>query len=635
MRRATLQRYGGDIPPAGSGALAELVTMIAELNRIAGSVPAAQPWPAPQAAAWDRQTIGQWMTERMQTDEARDLGALAVRSVYGDEADQISLLDLLASITGVGGDYNTLIGSAQSIRFVGGPQRLSERLARRLGARVQLGHIAATVRQRARVTITHSHGEVIARRAILTLPKPLLARLEYDPPLPAAHDQNLQRQPMGSVVKVNVIYRTPFWRRHGLNGQVLSDTGPIRLTYDNSPPGGRPGVLVGFMEGDDSRRFYGASPAARRHAALQALARYFGPEALRPVRYVDLAWASETFTRGAYGSFNPPGVLTSLRDAVAEPTGLLHFAGGTCRRSGPATWTARSAPGSVRRKRCSPGCDNADLTAHGQPGRSVVAFLTEFRGAAAAAQLRALPAPYLGPGEDRYDPYVYRRPAGIGTLVADVDLVAREDRDVRHLDVEAGRHGDLRSPEHADDLELDSVGSKFSLREVDLTPAEHVHDRARFGHSPASLALAAAEDRQDPPGTVGSLADRQSGFAGRERGRASGQWMVVLGGHEHVLDKPLELLARLGGEHELHALVQLIHGKPAARRRVAQELGSTVALGIGRASRGSRRVAVGHHGQVMRHRSRIKRRRRPYTPTNCAAPVDPVAKLALRGNRRG
>ena len=326
-RHRTLQRYGGDIPPAGAVALTELVTMIAELNRIAGAVPADRPWSAPLATAWDRQTIGQWMTERMHTDEARGLGALAVRSVYGDEADQISLLDLLASISGVGGDYNTLIGSAQSIRFVGGPQQLSERLAGRLGARVHLGHIVVTVRQRARVTITHSQGDVVARRAILTLPKPLLARLGYDPPLPAAHDQNLQRQPMGSVVKVNVIYRTPFWRRRGLNGQVLSDTGPIRLTYDNSPPDGRPGVLVGFMEGDDSRRFYGASASVRRHAALQALARYFGPEALHPVQYVDLPWASEPFTRGAYGSFNPPGVLTSLRDAVAEPIGLLHFAG--------------------------------------------------------------------------------------------------------------------------------------------------------------------------------------------------------------------------------------------------------------------------------------------------------------------
>ena len=81
------------------------------------------------------------------------------------------------------------------------------------------------------------------------------------------------------------------------------------------------------MEGDDSRHFYGVPLSARRRAVLKSLARYFGPDALHPVRYVDLAWATEPFTRGAYGSFNPPGVLTSLRDAAATATGLLHFAG--------------------------------------------------------------------------------------------------------------------------------------------------------------------------------------------------------------------------------------------------------------------------------------------------------------------
>ena len=326
-RAGTLQRYQGDIPPAAPATLGELATVIADLNQMAASVPAERPWSAPQAAAWDQQSIGQWMAEHMQTAEGRELGALSIRGVYGEEPGQISLLDVLSAVTGVGGDFDTLIGSAQSIRFVGGPQQLSKRLARRLGRRVRLRHEVRSVRQRRRVTIVHSRGELHARRAILTLPKPLLGRLDYDPPLPPGHDQVLQRQPMGSVVKVNAIYRTPFWRKRGLNGQVVSDTGPLRIAYDNSPPDGRPGVLVAFMEGDDSRRFYGVRLAARRRAALRSLARYFGPEALHPVHYLDLAWASEPYTRGAYGSFNPPGVLTSLRDSASQPVGLLHFAG--------------------------------------------------------------------------------------------------------------------------------------------------------------------------------------------------------------------------------------------------------------------------------------------------------------------
>ena len=56
--------------------------------------------------------------------------------------------------------------------------------------------------------------------------------------MPPAYDQYLQRQPMGSVIKVNAIYDRPFWREQGLNGTATSDTGPIEITYDNSPRDG-------------------------------------------------------------------------------------------------------------------------------------------------------------------------------------------------------------------------------------------------------------------------------------------------------------------------------------------------------------------------------------------------------------
>lgn len=60
---------------------------------------------------------------------------------------------------------------------------------------------------------------------------------------------------------------------------------------------------------------------------LECFARYFGPEALRPLEYVDKCWADEPFARGCYAALFPPGLWTSGAVRLREPVGRLHFAG--------------------------------------------------------------------------------------------------------------------------------------------------------------------------------------------------------------------------------------------------------------------------------------------------------------------
>src|SRR5205085_8632251 len=194
-----------------------------------------------------------WIDGQCHTQEARDLARVAVKGVYGDDAELISLLDLLSAITGVGGDFNTLIGSAESIRFVEGPQQMSKRLARRLGRAVRKGSPVVGIDWGRSVVVHTAKESFKAKRAIVTIPKPLIERIHFVPGFPPAEDQFLQHQPMGSVIKVNVVYDTPFWRADGLNGSVVSTDGGLAITYDNSPVNGRPGAIVGFFEGSDSR----------------------------------------------------------------------------------------------------------------------------------------------------------------------------------------------------------------------------------------------------------------------------------------------------------------------------------------------------------------------------------------------
>jgi monoamine oxidase len=326
-RSGTLKTYSGDIPPASGPALAELLQIITTLNTMAASVPGDAPWKAPLAAAWDSQTIATWIADQNFTEEAAFLGGVAIRGVYGEEASQISLMDLLSEITGVGGDFNTAIGSAQSTRFAGGPQQMSKALGRKLHTPVRLSSPVLAIDRGKLATVHTANQSYRARQVIVTVPKAVTAAIRFEPGLPPAMAQYLQRQPSGSAVKIQALYDTPFWRSRGLSGSVVSDTGPLEVVYDNSPQDGHRGVLVGFAEGNQGRALFGLSDSQRRAAVLASLARYFGPQAAQPTHYVDMIWAKEQYSGGAYGSFNPPGVITSLAEAASGPVGNIHFAG--------------------------------------------------------------------------------------------------------------------------------------------------------------------------------------------------------------------------------------------------------------------------------------------------------------------
>jgi monoamine oxidase len=177
------------------------------------------------------------------------------------------------------------------------------------------------------VTVEADGATVRARRAIVAVAPTLAGRIAYDPPLPGYRDQLTQRMPLGTVAKCMAIYDEPFWRGEGLSGQGTSDAGPVKLTFDNSPPDGSPGVLLGFLEGRRARELGRLEAGERRAAVIDCFARLFGPRAARPDGYVERLWAEEEWSRGCYGCHMPTGAWTNYGPALREPIGSLHWAG--------------------------------------------------------------------------------------------------------------------------------------------------------------------------------------------------------------------------------------------------------------------------------------------------------------------
>jgi monoamine oxidase len=165
------------------------------------------------------------------------------------------------------------------------------------------------------------------RRVVVAVAPTLAGRIAYEPPLPGFRDQLTQRMPLGTVAKCMAIYDEPFWRGDGLSGQATSTRGPIKLTFDNSPPDGSPGVLLGFLEGRQARELGRVAPEQRRAAVVDCFTRFFGPRAGQPADYVERLWAEEEWTRGCYGCHMPTGAWTNYGEALREPIGRIHWAG--------------------------------------------------------------------------------------------------------------------------------------------------------------------------------------------------------------------------------------------------------------------------------------------------------------------
>lgn len=162
-----------------------------------------------------------------------------------------------------------------------------------------------------------------------------------------------QRMPNGSVIKCMAVYDEPFWRERGLSGQVTSDRGPVKVVFDNSPPGGRPGVCLALLEGDWARRLGGWEPADRQRAAVGCFARFFGDRASSPVEYVEKDWSAEEWTRGCHGAFLPPHTWPASATLYAHRWGHCTGPVRKQRPNGWVTWTARSNPATAPHPRSS------------------------------------------------------------------------------------------------------------------------------------------------------------------------------------------------------------------------------------------------------------------------------------------
>lgn len=329
-KRALMGSGKDDAPKLNIFTLLELARAFKKLEKYSKSINLKQPWQHPKAKEWDGQSFETWIKQNLYTKQAKNYFRIVAEAVFSAEATDFSFLHFLFYIK-AGAGLASLIGvegGAQKDRVVGGTQQISIKLAEILGEDVLLNCPVDRVEQLEEgVKVWSGQQSWTAQKVIVALPPTLAGRLNYTPPLPALRDQLTQRIPAGSVIKMMVIYKTPFWRKMGLTGQAVSDIGPVKITFDNSPQDEHIGVLLGFMEANDGRKATEWTEAEREQKTIGCLATYFGEQAKDYTSYIEQDWMAEAYTRGCYGGHFTPGVWTAFGNKLKAPIGNIHWAG--------------------------------------------------------------------------------------------------------------------------------------------------------------------------------------------------------------------------------------------------------------------------------------------------------------------
>lgn len=321
----------GLLPDFSAGQFWDFLRVARRLDGMAKALPRGRGWEASNGAELDGVSLGGWLRQNDATPWTHAVFKLITRAIIAGYPDRVSLLWFLNYASSAGGVLPLLLndGGAQDLRFEGGSQLVSIRVAEALGDRVHLGRpVERVVDLPGQPVVVHTRsGRLQARRVVVAMMPADLLRIRFEPALPArrmALNTGWARLCRLPIVKASVLYATPFWRQEGLNGAMQSDHGPVQLIFDNSPQDGSIGVLTCFLSITEALAL--VDGRTRQAELTKVLVRYFGEGAARVTGYVEKDWATDPWSTGCITPL-PPGLLSQAGAALREPVGRVHWAG--------------------------------------------------------------------------------------------------------------------------------------------------------------------------------------------------------------------------------------------------------------------------------------------------------------------
>ncbi len=327
-----LQLVAGEVTPLVDEP--PYATAVRQLDELARAVPLEEPWLAAKASDLDSMTVNEWIAREVPDVEAQRSLRQVLEGLMTTAADDMSVLTVLhtARTSGSLAAALGIEGGAQEQRLIGGLHALAVRLAAELDGAVRLNAPVLSVNHHDQgVTVTTDAAEFDATRCVVAVPPSGWSAIDFTPTLPERHQSLARMMPLGSVIKLQLVYERPFWRDAGLSGLVIDDTGPFAFLVDNSSPDRSEGVLATFLSASEAKRWADAelgeqAAAIRRSMLIDHVHTAFGAEALNPVDYFDRDWGAVPWVGGGYSGVMRPGGWVSGGTALREPVGRVHWA---------------------------------------------------------------------------------------------------------------------------------------------------------------------------------------------------------------------------------------------------------------------------------------------------------------------
>ena len=281
--------------------------------------------PAGTKPKLDKTSVG-WAIDRIDPSErGRFLLAGFVRDDYAAQPEDLSLLTYA---TGEKVYESVPDRGIEKWRIKGGNSQLPQAFADRLGEGVRLSSPVEAIEQSDTGVEVHAAGETFAGEfCVIAAPLPALRNVD----LGAA---SLSRRQHGAIANVTygratktlLQYRRRYWRDEGFSGDIYSDR-PLGATWEatNGQPG-RPGVLIAYAAGDNSRYFEPKTTPERARAARDWIREVFPGSARGVIERASVSWPVEPYSGGAWMAMRP-GQVVPYWNALREPAGRIHLAG--------------------------------------------------------------------------------------------------------------------------------------------------------------------------------------------------------------------------------------------------------------------------------------------------------------------